>query len=1234
MKRIIFFLLTTMFFGSQLLVAQQQLRYNYGNFASKVESENLAIQVSSSTYSTQKLQSGSYKSQQGFLSILVGNNAEDSLALVDLYNATNPGDTTWANAEGWLSLPLDQWHGVGLNAEGRVTSIDLNNNNLNGTIPESFKNLDSLANIYLYVNPNLGGELFDFLRNFPALERVSAHDCNFTGAIYPDAFQETLIELRIFNNAISDTIPAEIANAPNLNEFNIHNNELVGQIPPEIGQLRMLRNLDLSGNSLEGSVPIEIGQMDSLEFLYLENLNLTGEFPSEILNCSNLREIWFSNNNFTGTFPDVLNLPNFRALQAGGNPNLLVDLPDNLGDLTQLELLSIWNTKANGGAFPEGVYNLTNLNGLDLSEQAFTGTIDERIGNLTNLESLYLRNNLLEGAFPVEITAAQNLHTLDISSNNFDFMPDISTIPNLQMVNLAFNQLQFESLLPYLGINEYSYSPQSNIGDPTDFDIAIGETQEISSAIEPNDTASYQWILNGDTLTNATSNTLTIENFTTAKSGRYILRATHPALADLTLNSAPVNVKIAGGKTNWYVDNRAGTIADFRNLPQAIAATKGGDTLYIAGSNEIYSGAIVDGPRVFIGPGYFLEENPDNQFNKQAAEIDFIDLTATSDGSEVYGISARSLRLNNQSSSATDVLENVKIVGNRLQILSFTDKNNEIIVHRNIIKNFQFASTTIQNVNRSYDNFDVSNNIIDTISTFFDIISPAKNSLENMIFDYNNIRIINDSINGITFSNSIIGTEGTGTNTFTDNIAYDEGLFTNASGTFSVDNDYVPTNADLAQGAFAGTEPYILSGLPPVPSIYNIEIGSRLSAKLNVKSNNENNVSRIRYLYRRDNQSSSPFTVRGFDPNLNIEVEFLPNRSSIQPNQTYNLVFQAVDETGKRSHRSYIPYEAIAANLSGNVVDIENVNVNEGSVRLFAINPFANKYDTAAVQSLAGSNTFDFENLILGDYIILADPDEAEYPNLLPTYLGNTLDWQVADTLFLQQNTSGITIEVEKEPDPLTEPGSEISGIINEEFEDADSTLRILPRRRVKGAGVSVRKLVGSSRPESSLRLYENDYELVAFIKSDENGEFSFPNLPTGDYKIRVEYPGVENDETSDINFNLSGEQGEVVSVEALVEDGKIKVTETGRVTANEPDKMMSFSFYPNPVENVMNLKLENADKPYELIIFNLQGVIYKKQMISNGATQLDVSNLPNGLNFIKIKNKKNQYLTFKFLKK
>ena len=1238
---ILLFLLST-----SVMLAQQQKRYNYGTAAAKIENGSTSMQVSSSVYSTQNLQAGNYKSQLGFLSILATNNAADSLALVDLYNATNPGDTTWNVADGWLTAPLDQWHGVGLNAEGRVNYLDLNNNNLTGTLPESLKDLDSLESFYFYVNPNLEGDLFDFLSNYPNLQRVSAHDCAFTGIILPEVFRPNLLEIRVFNNQLTGEIPAEIGNSPLMDQFHVANNLLTGTIPSTISELKHVRELNLSENNITGNIPPEIGQMDSLQFLFLENMSLEGVVPTEILNCPSLIEFWFSGNNLSGTLPDVLNMPNFRALQAGGNTNLLIDLPDNIGELTQLQFLSIWNTRPNGGEFPEGIYNLTNLYGLDLSEQQFTGTIDDRIGNLTNLSSLYLRNNLLEDAFPVEINAAENLNTFDISSNNFDFMPDISSMPNLQNVNLSLNQFQFESLIPFLGVNDYSYSPQRQIGEIQEFSVSIGGNINLSTDILDYEQANYQWIVNGDSLSNATSENLELSNFSISKGGQYFLSASHPDLPELQLNSAQIILKIDTDQRRWYVDNNENRIADFRNINQAIQASNVGDTLYIAGSSEPYFGASLTSSRVLLGPGYFLAENQNTQYNKESAFIggtlnitNNITVGGNLNGSstKVYGLEANRIFLQNVVSTE-DTLSNVDIEGVKTNRILIGGSTKNLNITNSFVGEMDILGESLGTLELSSyrQNNTINNNIIRKIRPFDGSVgfSNEITNASNIDFSFNTIDTIAVGIENFVVENSLIRSDESLNLSSSGSFIGDySSLLQNNSGTFSIDNDFAPLDNGISQGAFAGANPYQLSGLPPIPRISNIEIGTRLSAKLNINSNSTNNISRIRYLYRRNNQSSQSFNLSGFDLASEVEVEFLPNRSVIQANQTYDLVFQAIDELGKRSHRTYIPYEAIAANLSGSVVDIDNINVNEGNVRLFAINPYANKYDTAAVQSLNGSNTFNFANLILGDYIILADPDNGAYPNLLPTYLGNTIDWQLASTLALENNIPGVRIEVDKEPEPLTDPGSEISGALQEEYEEADSSLRVLPRRRVSGAGVSVRRVGVSNKPENSLRLLDDDYELVAYMQTNDNGEFNFSNLPSGDYRIRIEYPGVETDQAAEVNFNLSGQLGEVVSVEALVEDGQITVKETGRVNSTKTGEVVRFSFYPNPANRILNLKLENSDRTQKLTIIDLKGTIHAEYTLENEQSQININNLKSGIYIIKLKDEDGNYILSKMIK-
>ena len=58
----------------------------------------------------------------------------DRAHLVALYHAT--GGANWTNNTNWLTTaPIGQWHGVTTDGNGRVTNLDLDDNQLSGTIP-------------------------------------------------------------------------------------------------------------------------------------------------------------------------------------------------------------------------------------------------------------------------------------------------------------------------------------------------------------------------------------------------------------------------------------------------------------------------------------------------------------------------------------------------------------------------------------------------------------------------------------------------------------------------------------------------------------------------------------------------------------------------------------------------------------------------------------------------------------------------------------------------------------------------------------------------------------------------------------------------------------------------------------------------------------------------------------------------------------------------------------------
>jgi hypothetical protein len=104
---------------------------------------------------------------------------------------------------------------------------------------------------------------------------------------------------------------------------------------------------------------------------------------------------------------------------------------------------------------------------LDLSGRNLSRAPDY-IFNLTNLQTLDLSNNNLEGALQAEIRYLQELQVLNLSNNNFTGVPaEIGQLKKLQELNLSNNQLTglpYElgnlSNLKVLDLSGNSYSQQ------------------------------------------------------------------------------------------------------------------------------------------------------------------------------------------------------------------------------------------------------------------------------------------------------------------------------------------------------------------------------------------------------------------------------------------------------------------------------------------------------------------------------------------------------------------------------------------------------------------------------------------------------------------------------------------------------------------------------------------------------------------------------------------------------
>ena len=87
----------------------------------------------------------------GVLVIHEGSTAGDTVALMALYNSAGGDD--WSENTSWgTATPLMTWGRVITDSDGRVTSLELGNNNLVGTLPDELGDLTALTTLYLWGN--------------------------------------------------------------------------------------------------------------------------------------------------------------------------------------------------------------------------------------------------------------------------------------------------------------------------------------------------------------------------------------------------------------------------------------------------------------------------------------------------------------------------------------------------------------------------------------------------------------------------------------------------------------------------------------------------------------------------------------------------------------------------------------------------------------------------------------------------------------------------------------------------------------------------------------------------------------------------------------------------------------------------------------------------------------------------------------------------------------------------
>jgi hypothetical protein len=315
--------------------------------------------------------------------------------------------------------------------------------------------------------------------------------------------------------------------------------------------------------------------------------------------------------------------------------------------------------------------------------------------------------------------------------------------------------------------------------------------------------------------------------------------------------------------TIWQVNNNASFNADFTQINSAVASTQvsNGDTLYVYGSLTDYSNTIVTKQLTVIGPGYFLSENTGLQNSNLSSSIASLTFQTGSEGSVVSGMS---------------VTSNLYVYTSDISIINCYASSVRITAGNNFFKGCYFnykggySSTTVDVAtapntiitncffggNNGFSALNVATTSSATVSNCVirgdvtlrntemyncimykdpgyslnvNLISGnVHHNIFMLISGYDWGTVISDATNLLNVADQIFVTNGTtdGKYQLEDypaNPALDAGIF------------------DDECGLFGGSDPYKLSGIPDIPTIFEFTLhssGNTLPVRVGARAGN------------------------------------------------------------------------------------------------------------------------------------------------------------------------------------------------------------------------------------------------------------------------------------------------------------------------------------------------------------------------------------------------------------
>jgi Leucine-rich repeat (LRR) protein len=391
-------------------------------------------------------------------------NQTDSLALVTIYNTM--GGASWKNKTNWLTGNVSSWYGVTTTCD-RVTGLDLNNNNLTGTLSPSIGNLNVLTTLKLYGN-SISGSLPSVIGNLNNLTSFSIGTAQLTGSLPPEIGNLTRLQyLYLDNNQLTGNLPVELENLNDLQEISLYNNKMTGSLE-SLCTFDLITYVNLANNQFSGTLPEGVTNLIHLQTLYLAHNQLTGTIPIGLDKMVNVQNFELRSNQFAGPIPSTLSSMQSLVYLALDDNQLVGSIPDDIGSgyyyPQNLQEFYVGKNKLTG-TLPSTLDGLTYLQKFWFNDNQLTGSIPTNIGTINSLIEIVGRNNQFSGAIPDVFINLVNLSYLDFGHNFLEGTLPTSLNNDTSLTRIYFNDNQLSGDLPDYSslINSTEISFQNNL---------------------------------------------------------------------------------------------------------------------------------------------------------------------------------------------------------------------------------------------------------------------------------------------------------------------------------------------------------------------------------------------------------------------------------------------------------------------------------------------------------------------------------------------------------------------------------------------------------------------------------------------------------------------------------------------------------------------------------------------------------------------------------------------------